>query len=161
MWIRHCYNKVHVFLVFLIYLLNWRFFCFFFNLSEKRKLDLINSHFVFSISVLLLAFPSLFPAFPPWFPAFPSRFPAFPPYSPHSTHSHPYSLHSHSHSPHSPHFVPRFLVPVFTDRGFVSHGPDPKCVTENAFLLNWNKLDFYKLPPFPCLSSVLSKNISS
>ena len=119
------------------------FFWFFFNLSEKRKLDFTNIYFAFSISVLLPAFPPLFPAFPPKFStflplflAFPPWFPAFPPHSPHSPQSHPdsqyshpqsphshpdfphshfYSLHSQPHSRHSPRSVPRFPMPAFTD----------------------------------------------
>ena len=154
--LRHSYNKVHVFLILkiafnlhfeLTFYDNSKFvffcFCFFFNLSEKRKLDFTNIYFAFSISVLLPAFPPLFPAFPPTFPtflplflAFPPWFPAFPPHSPHSPHSHPDSQYSHPHSPHShpdsrhshfyslhyqphsrhsPRSVPRFLIPAFTD----------------------------------------------
>ena len=148
---RHYYNKVHVFLVLKIafnLLFELTFydsskFVFFFNLSEKRKLDFINFDFVFFILVLLPAFPPLFSAFPLIVSAFPSWFPAFPPLFPHyhtdsprsppdfphshssfptfphshpdSQHSHPYSLHSHPHSPHSPHSVPRFLIAAFTD----------------------------------------------
>ena len=39
------------------------YFRFFFSISGKRKLDFKNFHFVFSISVLFLAFLPLFPAF--------------------------------------------------------------------------------------------------
>ena len=49
------------------------------NFSKKGKMDFINFHFVFSISVLFPAFPPRFPAFPTRFPAFPPSFPAFPP----------------------------------------------------------------------------------
>ena len=95
----------------------------FFNCSKKRKLDF---HFIFSISVLLPAFPSLFLTFPFWFTAFPSIFPVLPPHfpdspysHPNSPHSHPYSLHSDPHSPHSSHSIPQFPIPVFTDSHYI------------------------------------------
>ena len=126
---RHYDNKVHFFLVLKI-AFNLRFkltfydnskFVLFFNLSEKRKLDFINFHLVFSISVLLPEFPPLFPGFPPIFPAFPPRFPAFPSHSPHPPHFHPDSQLSHPHSPHCPHSVPRFPIPSFTDSFFLNN----------------------------------------
>ena len=145
MWIRHCYNKLHVFLVLKIaFILRFELTFYdnsklvFFQLSEKRKLDFINFHFVFCISVLLLAFPPLFPTFPPRFPAFPPLFhafppwfPAFPPHSlhfphfhpgsqrshPHSPHSHPNSLHSHPYSLHS-HSNSHILLILFPDSPF-------------------------------------------
>ena len=40
---------------------------------------------------------------------------------------------------------------------FVSCRLDPKCITANAFLLNWSKLDFYAFPSLICLNRVLQK----
>ena len=115
---------------------------FFFSISVKRKLDFINFHFGFSISILFPAFLPIFPAFPPWFSAFPPIFPSFPPWF---SASHPITCILHVPTqdphiftpfpafppwfpafsllfptfspqfPHSLHSVPRFPIPAFTD----------------------------------------------
>ena len=72
------------------------FFFFFSNFSKKRKVDFLNFHFKYSISILIPAFSpvfptfpllfptlfALFPAFSPWFPTFSPWFPTFPPWFP-------------------------------------------------------------------------------
>ena len=39
----------------------------------------------------------------------------------------------------------------------MSYRLDPKCIAVNAFILDWNKLDFYIFPPFVCVNKVLQK----
>ena len=108
-------------------------FVFFFNFSEKIKLDFITFYFVFSISVL-------FPAFSPLLSAFPPRFPAPPPYSPES---HPNSPHPHPIS-----HILRILTPIPRIPTLIPHIPNillipftysPFRFLQIAFCIKWKQ----------------------